>query len=71
LELDEDFLTSLLSRQNDWDRMTMDYRTSAEQFILPNKEICGAVLKSEELNSDQLALEYKHRRKVSFSPMSA
>ena len=60
LQLDKDDLTSLLSRRNDdLDRLTMDLRTLTDQLVLSNKEKCEALIKTEELNSKQLALEYK------------
>ena len=59
LQLDKDDLTSLLSRRNDdLDRLTMDLRTLTDQLVLSNKEKCEALIKTEELNSKQLALEY-------------
>ena len=60
MQLDKDDLTSLLSRRNDdLDRLTMDLRTLTDQLVLSNKEKCEALIKTEELNSKQLALEYK------------
>ena len=37
----------------------MDLRTLTDQLVLSNKEKCEALIKTEELNSKQLALEYK------------
>ena len=65
MQLDKDDLTSLLSRRNDdLDRLTMDLRTLTDQLVLSNKEKCEALIKTEELNSKQLALEYKYKREI-------
>ena len=53
-------LNSLLSRRNDdLDRLTGELKSLTDQLVHANKEKSEAIIKTEELNSKQLALEYK------------
>lgn len=53
-------LNSLLSRRNDdLDRLTAELKSLTDQLVHANKEKSEAIIKTEELNSKQLALEYK------------
>ncbi|KAI9556759.1 Nucleoprotein TPR [Daphnia sinensis] len=56
-------LNSLLSRRNDdLDRLTGELKSLTDQLVHANKEKSEALIKTEELNSQQLALEYKEKR---------
>ena len=60
MQVEKDDLSSLLLRRNDdLDRLTTELRTLTEQLVLSNREKSEALIKTEELNSKQLALEYK------------
>lgn len=58
--VNKDDLSSLLSRRNDdVDRLTAELKVLTDQLLYANKEKSEAMIKSEELNSKQLALDYK------------
>ena len=49
-----------MSRRNDdLDRLTGELKSLTEQLVHASKEKSEAMIKSEELDSKQLALEYK------------
>lgn len=53
-------LNSLLSRRNDGlGRLTGELKALTDQLVHANKEKSEALIKTEELNSQQLTLEYK------------
>lgn len=57
---DKEDASSLLSRRNDdLDRLTTEFKALTDQLVHANKEKAEAVIKMEELNGKQLALEYK------------
>lgn len=58
--VNKDDLSSLLSRRNDdVDRLTAELKVLTDQLLYANKEKSEVMIKSEELNSKQLALDYK------------
>lgn len=60
LEAEKDDLASLLSRKNeDVDRLTSELRVLTDQLLHSNQQRSEAMIKSEELDSKQLALDYK------------
>ena len=57
---DKENLNSLLLRRNDdLDRITGELKTLTDKLVHANKEKSEAIVKTEELNTKQLALEYK------------
>lgn len=60
LLLDKEDLSSLVARRNDdLDRLTSELKSLTDQLVYANKEKTEAMIKSEELNGKQLALDYK------------
>jgi hypothetical protein len=58
--LEKNRLNSLLSRRNDGlGRLTGELKALTDQPVHANKEKSEALIKTEELNSQQLTLEYK------------
>ncbi len=58
--VEKEDLSSLVSRRNeDLDRLTTDLKALTDQLVNSNKEKTEALVKMEELNGLQLALEYK------------
>lgn len=53
-------VSSLLARRNDdLDRLTTELKALTDQLLHANKEKSEVMIKSEELNGKQLALDYK------------